>query len=270
MSDPPTVGSGDNLPAAPPSVFNITDHLDAQQIADVDNTLKGILVYEAHGKKHLTAAGVREVAYDMSLEGHALEEIGDPVIELFKPDVDDTKTWIYKCHVKMRNVKTGMVRTGIAENPHNEERKQKGKLIVTDVRDPLGERKAHGKAERNAIRKQIPEARLQAFAQTVESGRILKVDEQPATEVVHGEKQAPPPAAPEPKPPATPDPAMSPAAARKAAEDTGKEYMMCACKEPEPGQMLITSGPYQGYVTCYKCKSICVEASTADWEEGSK
>ena len=157
-------------PAGDTTQYAMMDYMDSRQIASADSSVKDMMVYKVQGKTTLSYAAIKAMALEMSMQGHALE-IKSHCATLRKDDPEDRKTWVWQADVVMINKATGHETLGTAENPYNEERSTRQGLEVTDKYDKMGRTKAMSKAQRNAIRSQLPELRIIEFC-----NRILEAE----------------------------------------------------------------------------------------------
>ena len=135
------------------SEYQIMDAADSKQIEQADTAVQQALVYIANGKKQLTYIGIKSIVLEMSQNEQPLEIPDLPSVELIKHDENNQKTWIWYATIKVKNAKTGLESIGASEQPFLDEYRQY-------QMDSFGRTKAISKAERNAFRKQIPEAEI--------------------------------------------------------------------------------------------------------------
>ena len=149
-------------------MYHILEKADEDQIRAADEKVKEALVYEVHGDYHLSYAGVKHLSLLMSQKGQPLK-IVNAEVEIRKDVEDDRATWIWDAKVIVRNDSTGHETVGVSEAPY----------FYSGNYDSFGKTKALNKAERNAIRKQLPELQIEKMVQEVRSkgDRITKVDQ---------------------------------------------------------------------------------------------
>ena len=285
MSDDTHPGNP-NLPTVAGQYDLVFDSADARQIRG-DPSLQEALVYEVtSGNKtvrQLTYKGVKMLVLKMSQIGQPLAPVGEPRAMLMKYDEHDPMTWVWEGSARMRNESTGYETVGSADVeyavPRKDQRtgkpmfdKKTGKPLW-DKR-PFGRITACSKAERNAMRKQIPEAKIEHLIATAKGEEVENLPD-PAR-VLHTTtpsttpSTAPPPtAASTTVPPTTtttttttspstaePPPLAEPAAPehQTAAEEAGTDPL-CVCKKPSPGAKIPT-GPYKGIPACANCSKV--------------
>ena len=79
-----------------------------------------------------------------------------------KDEEDNEERWYWRSTVVVRNDATGLETFGVAESPY----------LFDGRYDTFGRTKSASKAERNALRKQIPEVKLQEMLMTAETGKV--------------------------------------------------------------------------------------------------
>jgi len=132
-----------------PTQYHAIEAADERQItADAD--LQQALVHDINGKKQISYAGIKWIAVKMAQSNQALQMIGNPVITLDRDDPDNQEHWHWRATVKVRNTGTGLESFGVSEQSY----------LLDGRYDNFGRTKAASKAERNAIRKQIPEPEI--------------------------------------------------------------------------------------------------------------
>ena len=148
-------------------MYHILEKADEDQIRAADEKVKEALVYEVHGDYHLSYAGVKHLSLLMSQKGQPLK-IVNAEVEIRKDSEEDRSTWIWDAKVIVRNDSTGHETVGVSEAPY----------FYNGNYDSFGKTKALNKAERNAIRKQLPELQIEKMVQEVRSkgDRITKVE----------------------------------------------------------------------------------------------
>lgn len=126
--------------------FKMADRTDESQIMNIDE-FKDILCYKdsKSNRYELSYKGIKHLVLEMASKGYPLEvmQTGTELI-----GEGEEKTWY--ATVKMRNKKTGLETVGNSECPFYD----KG------TKDPFARTKALSKAERNAAKKQLPEAMI--------------------------------------------------------------------------------------------------------------
>ena len=149
-------------------MYHILEKADEDQIRAADEKVKEALVYEVHGDYHLSYAGVKHLSLLMSQKGQPLK-IVNAEVEIRKEVEEDRATWIWDAKVVVRNDSTGHETVGVSEAPY----------FYSGNYDSFGKTKALNKAERNAIRKQLPELQIEKMVQEVRSkgDRITKVEQ---------------------------------------------------------------------------------------------
>lgn len=158
------------------TAISVFEKLDEQQIARADQAVKEKMVYEAtingQKKKEITYAGIKHIVLEMSAKGYCSLEILESTCNLDKDDPEDKTTWHWRAYYKCKNKITGQEEDGRAECSYIGE-----KYPYKDIYDPMAQRKAHSKAERNAKRKQIPELQIIEFLKAVKKEDIHQVNE---------------------------------------------------------------------------------------------
>jgi hypothetical protein len=140
--------------AKPAELFKLADQFDERQIQNVDG-LRDVLCYKMHlgGKDHyeLSFKGIKHLVLQMSTKGHPMQ-VTKRIAE-FKGEGKE-KTWY--ATVTVMNKTTQHETDGDSECPFYELDRNGNTLI----QDHFARTKALSKAERNAMRKQIPEAMI--------------------------------------------------------------------------------------------------------------
>lgn len=139
-----------------PDVFQIIESYDEKQILDIaDFRDNKSLTYEVNGKKEISYLGIKHLSLIMAQNGNPLEPV-DSKLDLFGEGPE--KIWYSS--VKIKNKSTGQMTEGVSQCSYYD---TKGKL------DSFARVKAHSKAERNAIRKQIPEGMITKLINEVQN-----------------------------------------------------------------------------------------------------
>lgn len=137
--------------------FKLTESIDEKQIMNIQD-VKDILCYKdtRSGKYELSYRGIKTLVLEMAAKGFPLEII-EAKVELLGEATE--KTWY--ATMKIRNQNTKLESFGEAEQPYYE---NDGKYPPTFTqpltKDYFARRKAFSKAERNANKKQLPEAMI--------------------------------------------------------------------------------------------------------------
>ena len=138
---------------------------DSLQIENADKTLKQALVYVHQGKKQLSYMGIKWIELKMSQGGQPLEIVSHSV-ELVKHDPEDHNMWIWYATIVLRNKKSLLETLGASEQPF---------LGHNGQYDNFGRNKALSKAERNAIRKQIPEVEINQMINEAKGDQVQEL-----------------------------------------------------------------------------------------------
>ena len=129
------------------NVFEIVEAYDEKQILEISDFRDNkSLTYEVQGKKEISYLGIKHLSLIMAQNGNPLE-ITDSKLELLGDG--EEKTWYSS--VKITNKNTGQVTEGVSQCPFYDSKRNM---------DNFARVKAHSKAERNAIKKQLPEAMI--------------------------------------------------------------------------------------------------------------
>ena len=181
-------------------MYHILEKADEDQIRAADEKVKEALVYEVHGDYHLSYAGVKHLSLLMSQKGQPLK-IVNAEVEIRKDIDEDRSTWIWDAKVIVRNDSTGHETVGVSEAPY----------FYNNNYDSFGKTKALNKAERNAIRKQLPELQIEKMVQEVRSkgDQVTKI-EQPKNASNPSTKEA----------------------TKEATKATVVQPIVCVCEEP--------------------------------------
>ncbi len=140
--------------------FEQAEKLDEAQIQlEFEGGLDASCVHTIQGQKQLSYRGIKTLALKMSQAGQPLIILEDKV-ELTKYDEEDKTQWHWQSYVKMKNNNSGYETIGASEQPF---------LASNGSYDNFGRNKAFSKAERNAIRKQLPEAEIEALINSTQS-----------------------------------------------------------------------------------------------------
>ena len=132
------------------SIFKLFDREDEKQIVNLNDFTKGsVLVYKVQSHIELSYKGIKYISILMADRGMPLTIVGSK-IELMGDGKE--KTWY--ASVVMRNEKTKQEAEGISQCPFYDS---------NSIPDQFARTKAHSKAERNAIRKLIPEYMITKF-----------------------------------------------------------------------------------------------------------
>lgn len=157
--------------------FKVTEHLDEQQIINVE-AIKEILCYKdsRSGKYELSFRGIKQLVLDMAAKGFPLE-VEDVNIQLLGEGKE--KTWYVSANV--RNQNTRLATHGEAEQPFYEnDSKQPPTFKEPLTQDPFARRKAVSKAIRNAQKQQLPEAMIHHMVNSAtSSGKVKVVENKP-------------------------------------------------------------------------------------------
>ena len=146
------------------SIFNLLDKEDEKQIVNLKHFTKdSILLYKVHDNYELSYRGIKHLAILMADKGMPISMIRSDTI---LSGNGNEKTWY--ATVLMCNEKTGQKMEGVSQCSFYDE---KGSP------DHFARTKAHSKAERNAIRKLVPEYLITKFIKEAqEQGQVKKVD----------------------------------------------------------------------------------------------
>ena len=145
------------------SIFHLLDKEDEKQIVNLKDFRKdSILLYKIHDNYELSYRGIKHLAILMADKGMPLSIVrSDTILS------GDGKEKTLYATVLMCNEKTGQKMEGVSQCAFYDEKGQ----------DHFARTKAHSKAERNAIRKLIPEYLITKFVKEAqELGQIKKVD----------------------------------------------------------------------------------------------
>ena len=145
------------------SIFRLLDKEDERQIVNLKDFRKdSILLYKVKDNYELSYRGIKHLAILMADKGMPLSIVRSDTI---LSGNGNEKTWY--ATVLMCNEKTGQKMEGVSQCPFYDEKGQ----------DHFARTKAHSKAERNAIRKLIPEYLITQFIKDAEEqGKIKKLD----------------------------------------------------------------------------------------------
>ena len=194
--------------------YQILEHEDTQQIIAADKNLQQALVHDIKGKKMISYTGIKWIVHKMSRKADPEPMIIiDHKIELVKYDEGDQSAWIWYADMRVQNKRTGFESIGVSEAP----------FLEGGRYDIFGRTKALSKAERNAYRKQIPEAEIQALMQAADGKQVKTIDTGGA-----------------------------PAKPRKKMEGG---IPLCQCETPKPEAPLL-GGPMKGRCKCSVCNKI--------------
>lgn len=153
--------------------FRLMDSEDEIQIIN-DENLNNALVYDVHGKQMLSYAGVKCIFQEwIKQQEISVEIIHDHSSCQLEKDGEDKASWVWRAQVTVRT-------TRIANGQIFETQGQQECMYMQNGRyDPFGKTKAFSKAERNAIRKQIPEAQITHALNSMDpkSVKVLKKTE---------------------------------------------------------------------------------------------
>ena len=145
------------------SIFKLLDKEDEKQIVNVkDFTNDSALVYKVHKNFELSYRGIKHIAILMADRGMPLKLVNSKV-ELIGEGKE--KTWY--ASVTMRNEKTGQEMEGLSQCAFYDDKQ---------VPDDFARTKAHSKAERNAIRKLIPEYLITKFIQEADKSQVKEIN----------------------------------------------------------------------------------------------
>ena len=155
------------------SIFKLLDKEDEKQIVNVkDFANDSPLIYKVHKNFELSYRGIKHIAILMADRGMPLKLVNSKV-DLIGEGKEKTwyasvvmrneKTWY--ASVVMRNEKTGQEMEGVSQCSFYDE---KGS-------DEFARTKAHSKAERNAIRKLIPEYLITKFIQEADKSQVKEI-----------------------------------------------------------------------------------------------
>ena len=143
------------------SIFKLLDKEDEKQIVNVkDFANDSPLIYKVHKNFELSYRGIKHIAILMADRGMPLKLVNSKV-DLIGEGKE--KTWY--ASVVMRNEKTGQEMEGVSQCSFYDE---KGS-------DEFARTKAHSKAERNAIRKLIPEYLITKFIQEADKSQVKEI-----------------------------------------------------------------------------------------------
>ena len=152
---------------------------DNLQIEKADIDIKQALAYTSKGKEQITYIGLKWLALEMSTHDNPLEIVSQETI-LTKYDDDDKTTWHWQSTIIMRNKSTGYETVGVSENPF---------LDHNGQYDNFGRTKASSKAERNCIRKQVPELMIVELLQKAKAeGRVEQVGDKENMQKIDNDK----------------------------------------------------------------------------------
>jgi len=146
------------------SIFRLLDKEDEKQIVNFKDFRKdSILLYRVHDNYELSYRGIKHLAILMADRGMPLSIVrSDTILD----GNGNEKTWY--ATVLMCNEKTGQKMEGVSQCPFYDEK---------GSQDHFARTKAHSKAERNAIRKLIPEYLITQFIKDAEEqGKVKKID----------------------------------------------------------------------------------------------
>ena len=141
------------------------ENADSLMITNADRSIKEALVYSANGKKQLSYMGIKWLELKMSQGGQPLEIVSHSV-ELVKHDPEDRNLWIWYATIVLRNKKSLLETLGASEQPF---------LGHNGQYDNFGRNKALSKAERNAIRKQIPEVEINQMINEAKGDQVQEL-----------------------------------------------------------------------------------------------
>lgn len=144
-----------------PNVFEIADHLDEQQALDIGE-FRDVLCYKIHDKYELSYKGIKHLALAMSTRGHPLAVLKQ---EIELKGEGKEKTWYATVTIINKNTKHETV--GNSECPFYDDQGRQ---------DHFARTKALSKAERNALRKQIPEAMITSLLnKAVDQNKVAEI-----------------------------------------------------------------------------------------------
>ena len=134
--------------------FTACELADEKQILSQDPKVREDLVYyyKLTNEYLVSGTGVKWCVQQMAKKGEPIVFTQPPKTWLEKYNSEDTSKWVWQSECVVRNNKTGLETYGQSESPFIDPFKH--------VYDKFGRTKAGSKAERNANRKQIPEADL--------------------------------------------------------------------------------------------------------------
>lgn len=137
--------------------FKLAESHDEKQIMDIAE-FREVLCYKdgRTGKHELSYKGIKHLVLEMAAKGFPLEVV-ESKVELVGEGKE--KTWY--ATIKLRNQNTKLETLGDAEQPYYEnDSKNPLKFLEPLQKDSFARRKALSKAERNASKKQLPEAMI--------------------------------------------------------------------------------------------------------------
>lgn len=145
-------------------IFNIIDKEDEKQIMSIEQFGDDKrLVYQVRDRLELSYLGIKHLTLVMAQNNNPLETLVESKVDLIGESKE--KTWY--ATVRVLNKNTGQITEGVAQCNYYDEK---------GFTDNFGRTKAHSKAERNALRKQIPEAYITKLIQNAKaSGQAHKI-----------------------------------------------------------------------------------------------
>ena len=144
---------------------------DNLQIEKADSSILQALTYTTkQGKEQITYTGLKWLALEMSTQGNPLEIVTQQTI-LTKYDETDQAKWHWQSTIVMRNKNTGYETVGVSESPFLD-------FSRGGIYDNFGKTKASSKAERNCIRKHVPELMIVELMQKAKAeGRVEEISD---------------------------------------------------------------------------------------------
>ena len=156
-------------------VFQIIDDADCDQIRKFNSGVKSALVYQdKKGNREISYVGVQYMMQKAAEKGNAVA-VEVVKYELLKHDINDKEQWFWHSIVRATNKRTSLETLGTSSCSYVEWiNTEKGEKVAKG-RDPFSDTIAMSKAERNALRKQIPIDELQHFVDTVDDKDVQQV-----------------------------------------------------------------------------------------------
>lgn len=197
------------------NIFTLFDSEDEKQIiGGLDSLNDKKLVYEVRGEVGISFLLLKQLVLEMAQRGHPLETIFSEV----KP-MGEGKEKMWYATVKVQNQVTKQITEGLSEAKFYDDK---------GTYDPFGRTKAHSKAERNAMKKHVPEYIIvKAIEEARKKGNVKKLNS--SQEGYIG----------------------SPVMAKPGAVDSSGSEFYCTCPHPAPNDKSV----------CLKCNKINQEHS---------
>lgn len=198
-------------------LVSLSERADELQIIKADDEVRQAFFYKDYhsGKLCLSYACIKHIALEMAYRKEPLQVV-DYEVHLEKYNEADEEKWYWAATVTMLNKATGMKTLGASSSPYlarnKKVRNNEGQWVESPEPrkfNEFGRTVTLSKADRNAIRKHIPETVLQKMLRdaTGENTEVLGVDDVPA-----GTRRASPDMFSKPKEPQPKEKTAAPAA----------------------------------------------------------